>query len=613
MKVTFLSKKPVIDGILDSDLQDLPVMKFKKKSKSKWKNPDFRVSYRLGYGLNFFYVYVEVETDSIICRDRGYQHGDGFHMVLALPKPGRKRTDEFYILDFWPQQSDGSQRIIGRKMIDLYNMNLSFKELKDAEFDVKAIDGKVGFELLLPWHEVYPYHPWFSDTLGFNLCFVKAIEKQDMNNYYLLAGWTIRVENWRKPYLLLNFEKPSRYDENQNYAVIDRNCFEGNAIKAKFAVKSQDLKISIKALDPKDREISDENLIASETSGLSYKEIYLNTSKSPPGNYQFNWESTSSDSKGSIEFTILPKFDYKLLSSKLEGLKDKITQGSLTTLKFKLDDLNKSLLKLKPYELVKELGENITEICEIIDKAQSGKDIISEKRGIFRRAFRSKIDDTLQPYSVKIPVDYDQKKKYPLFVYLHGSSSDDRNLLSFEKVITIKDFILLAPFARGLSNCYAPKNARKDILEAIDDVIKNYSIDEDNIILGGFSMGGYGVYYTFYTYPEKFKALAVFSGNPIYSKVLIQIFSKIIRPTLSPSFLKEKYLESFKNIPIFIFHGKEDRNCPYEFTAEFVKKLKAAGIEVEFCTDEGLGHSWPNAENIKKFNKWLEEIIKTKK
>ena len=61
-------------------------------------------------------------------------------------------------------------------------------------------------------------------------------------------------------------------------------------------------------------------------------------------------------------------------------------------------------------------------------------------------------------------------------------------------------------------------HAQEDVAESIDAVREDYPIDDANIILSGFSMGGYGVYRTFFETPKKFIAAAVFAGFPYMVK-----------------------------------------------------------------------------------------------
>lgn len=84
-EVNYLAKEPTIDGKLDSDLSYLPVRNFQVREKSNPQNPDTAVNYRIAYNEQYFYLYVEMNSPTYICRDRGYQNGDAFSLVLGRP------------------------------------------------------------------------------------------------------------------------------------------------------------------------------------------------------------------------------------------------------------------------------------------------------------------------------------------------------------------------------------------------------------------------------------------------------------------------------------------------------------------------------------------------
>ncbi|MFH1372587.1 MAG: hypothetical protein ABII79_02170 [bacterium] len=96
--VQFLEHAPIIDGVLDNHLSNLSIRTFTRVTKQEYDGPTPEVNYRMAYGTNFLYVFIEAEADSLIYRDRAYQMGDGFHMVLAMPRPDNEPTDEFYVL-----------------------------------------------------------------------------------------------------------------------------------------------------------------------------------------------------------------------------------------------------------------------------------------------------------------------------------------------------------------------------------------------------------------------------------------------------------------------------------------------------------------------------------
>jgi predicted esterase len=114
-------------------------------------------------------------------------------------------------------------------------------------------------------------------------------------------------------------------------------------------------------------------------------------------------------------------------------------------------------------------------------------------------------------------------------------------------------------------------------------------------------MGGYGAYRIFYEYPELFNGIAVFSGHPNLANKWIGVGY--------PDFLDKKFLKPFKNIPVFIFHSKNDLNCPYELTEQLVAKLRQSGAKVEFVTTTDTGHGIIDKNNLPVYYKWLKYIL----
>ena len=238
----------------------------------------------------------------------------------------------------------------------------------------------------------------------------------------------------------------------------------------------------------------------------------------------------------------------------------------------------------------------------VLNNSDRGIEPFESTRGFIRKAYRSKVDSSLQPFMVYLPDNYDKQKKYTLMIFLHGSASDETNIRGFSSLIP-KDFIAVAPFGRGKSNAFSRDHAQDDIAEVIEAVGEDYSIDATQILLTGFSMGGYGVYRTYYENPGKYKALAIFSGGP-------NIGAKYASKELAPDFTDEKNLASFRNIPMFIFHGEKDLNVSLQTTKDVAEKFKKAGAKVELQIDPNKGHERPGNEIIDIYMKWVEEVMK---
>jgi dienelactone hydrolase len=116
--------------------------------------------------------------------------------------------------------------------------------------------------------------------------------------------------------------------------------------------------------------------------------------------------------------------------------------------------------------------------------------------GLVVRGYVSKIDQSVQPYGLVVPASYTPTapRRWRLDTWFHGRNETlsevnfladrERNFGEF----TPKDTIVLHLYGRY---CNASKLAGEvDLFEALDSVKKQYPIDENRILVRGFSMGG---------------------------------------------------------------------------------------------------------------------------
>ena len=149
------------------------------------------------------------------------------------------------------------------------------------------------------------------------------------------------------------------------------------------------------------------------------------------------------------------------------------------------------------------------------------------QKGLVVRGFRSKIDQTVQPYGLVIPDLYDGSGKadYRLDLWFHGrgertsESAFINQRMKQVGRIAPKDTIVLHSYGR-YSNAF--KFAGEvDVLEGLEHAQQNYRIDEDRIAVRGFSMGGAGCWQMAVHYPDMFFAAnpgAGFSETPEFLK-----------------------------------------------------------------------------------------------
>jgi dienelactone hydrolase len=195
----------------------------------------------------------------------------------------------------------------------------------------------------------------------------------------------------------------------------------------------------------------------------------------------------------------------------------------------------------------------------------SGKSSWTSNAGRVSRAFVSRVDRSVQPYGLVIPVDYcrDPERKWRLDVELHGRGST-LNEVSFlhahdspQPVPADQDFIQLDIFGRT-NNAYRWAG-ETDVFEAIESVKKRYRIDERRIVLRGFSMGGAGSWHLGLHYPDKWCSVgpgAGFTDTKKYQKITAEL------PPWQESALHiydaEDYTLNAFDVPIVAYGGEDD-------------------------------------------------------
>ena len=614
-EVTFLEEAPVIDGLLDKHLESLPVRIFPLVSKRK-TDKFIPASFRMAYGMSFFYLYVEAEAEHLYYLFRAYWFGDGFVMLIAAPKPNDEPADEYCELAC----SAINKKEYERSRVFFLNINADpvkqgVRTGPDTKLEFREGNGKISFELLLPWKDVVPFHPLISEAIGFNLSFTKATEPSggEAQAFYQIVK--DHLAPWKeRGYARLTFQKPKVANKPQVFIGFkEGHIATGDSVQATIAaVSPTTLLDTIRASFMQgNKEISE---CLSETMtynpGVTIRNISIATALKLDNGYSIKWDSSVNPScSGVSPLVVMPQFDQSDLEKKLIHAQNSLSKSSLSTLQFRVREVAGRLRQLKRYETGNATylaAENeylaVTKTLELFESLKQGIDPFRGKTGFIRKAYRSRLDDTLQPYMVYLPQDYDPNEKYPLLLYLHGSETDETEFKEAGDLIP-EGFIGLAPFGRGETNGFAIDHAQEDVAEAIAAVKEDYAIDDSKIILAGFSMGGYGVYRTFFETPQKYKALAVFAGIPY----LVTIKYPDGQPT--PNFLDEDKVAVFKNVPMFIYHGEKDLNAPFPLTKELVEKLKKAGAKVEFVTEQETAHGDPSKESFEKYRRWVKEII----
>ena len=127
-----------------------------------------------------------------------------------------------------------------------------------------------------------------------------------------------------------------------------------------------------------------------------------------------------------------------------------------------------------------------------------------------RVTFVSKIDHSVQYYSIRYPKNYDPQKSYAAIFSLHGAGVEASLLAS---QYSSKDWaFVITPTNRRPYGFDWQDWGRLDFLEVYNLAVKALPIDQDRVYLSGGSMGGQGTWHIGLHHPSLFAALAPQAG-----------------------------------------------------------------------------------------------------
>mgnify|MGYP002713187041 CR=1 FL=1 len=200
-------------------------------------------------------------------------------------------------------------------------------------------------------------------------------------------------------------------------------------------------------------------------------------------------------------------------------------------------------------------------------------------------------------------------EKKPAIFLFHGYGSNEEDLFSFAPelpgelmVLSVKAPYNLEPFGHAWyainfdaeygkwSDDEQAKESREKIVTFIDEAIKAYNLDEQNITLLGFSQGTILSYAVALSYPEKIKNVVALSGY-INERILTANYTE----------------KNHGNLHIYASHGQVDQVIPLEWAQQAPELLKKLGIDYTF-EEFPIGHG-VSQQNFYSFKKWLENHI----
>jgi poly(3-hydroxybutyrate) depolymerase len=238
------------------------------------------------------------------------------------------------------------------------------------------------------------------------------------------------------------------------------------------------------------------------------------------------------------------------------------------------------------------------------DKAKSTTARIEKKTYDFKDAGKE------MEYALFVPTTYDKAKKSPLMVALHGLGSNPQQIMRYAGLTDLAEkhgYIVVAPMGYNSGGWYGarvpfkgkkaePENlselSEKDVMNVLDIMKKDYSIDPDRIYLMGHSMGGGGTWHLGIKNPDLWAALA-------------PIAPATTRPATD--------VEKIKHLPVILVQGDDDKLVPVAQARRWADQMKKLEMTYEYVEVKGGDHITVAMDNLTRIFEFFDKYKRKEK
>lgn len=224
-----------------------------------------------------------------------------------------------------------------------------------------------------------------------------------------------------------------------------------------------------------------------------------------------------------------------------------------------------------------------------------------------KKTFRTESNYSL-PYRFLEPDEIKKTETYPLVIFLHGSGErgidNEKQLvhiapsfLEDEYMENYPSFVIFPQCPKNetwasvkrvddqwfVEESKYPTDAGQAVLDLIDEFIRENPVDRKRIYIAGLSMGGFGTLDLIRHRTEFFAGAVSICGGG-----------------------NRRYVNYYKELPVWLFHGKEDPVVPVNLSQEMATEYKIRGMDYRYTEYPEGGHDiWNEAWSEPELIPWL--------
>lgn len=202
--------------------------------------------------------------------------------------------------------------------------------------------------------------------------------------------------------------------------------------------------------------------------------------------------------------------------------------------------------------------------------------------------------------SVFVPMNYEPNYKYPLVVWLHENGDDNSQMQRLMSGISLRNYVGIGPngtFGDEQAGFYWSQcdqgisSADESVLNAIDQALLRFNINDGRIFLGGCARGGEMAFRIAFQRPELFAGVISLNGSIPEQDVPLADWQRC------------------RDLPVFWAHCRESIELDEDLLCEQLRLLHIAGFSVTL-------RQYPGEEIVvdsmlPDVNNWVMEMIET--
>ena len=192
-------------------------------------------------------------------------------------------------------------------------------------------------------------------------------------------------------------------------------------------------------------------------------------------------------------------------------------------------------------------------------------------------------------YWLLIPKSYDPAKRYQVRFQLHGGVMREDSSLRGDGTVRLAGAEQIYIMPSGWSEAPWWSDRQVGALRAIlEDVKRDYNVDENRVVLAGVSDGGTGAFY-----------IAMRDTTPYASFLPLNAYVLVLRnPGLE--IRSSLFLNNLRNKPFYMVNGGKDPLYPMEAVEPSIGHLDRGGVRIVYRPRPDAGHDtnwWPELKD----------------